>query len=157
MKKYDPFWSKLNNLLGLLRGSEVVKLVTDHYVGQFGNDAPGKLLNGYIEDIQKLLDEAPEENLTEIVTEEKHKSGLPYGGGLRQLAGDLGNLKYDALAWFLQQLATKLKEDARADAGRGREKLAGELQTAGDYVSQAAERINNAWAICKPHMEKGDK
>jgi hypothetical protein len=43
-----------------------------------------------------------------------------YPGTLAELAGELGDLRYDALAQFLQALARKLEADAAADIGRGR-------------------------------------
>jgi hypothetical protein len=75
----------------------------------------------------------------------EHSKDIPYEGGYPKLADDLGNLRYDALAEFLELLAAKIDRDAGADAGRGRAQLAAELQA-------AAERIARAWRICKPFM-----
>jgi hypothetical protein len=43
-----------------------------------------------------------------------------YAGTLGDLAAELGDFRYDALAEFLRLLAAKLAEDAAKDAGRGR-------------------------------------
>ncbi len=57
MKKYGKLWNKINNLLSNLIASEVVQKV-DHYYLQFGNDAPGKLLQRNMDELQKELDNA---------------------------------------------------------------------------------------------------
>jgi hypothetical protein len=75
----------------------------------------------------------------------EHTNDIPYEGGYPKLADDLGNLRYDALADFLELLAAKIDRDAAADAGRGRQQLAAELK-------DAAEHIARAWRICKPFM-----
>lgn len=75
-----------------------------------------------------------------------------YAGTLADLAADCGNLRYDALAFFLHQLARKLATDAAADAGRGRPQLAAELQAASASIGGAADAVDRAWRICAPHM-----
>lgn len=75
-----------------------------------------------------------------------------YPGTLADLAGEVADLRYDALADFLRALAAKLAADADADAGRGRPKLAAALRAAGAAVGVAAADINRAWAICAPRM-----
>ena len=60
MKKYDPLWQEINTLLSYLRAGgafDVVKLVDAHFL-QFGNTAPGELLNRQILKLQKRLNEA---------------------------------------------------------------------------------------------------
>ncbi len=57
MKKYDPLWNEINNLLSLLDGCEVVSLVRDYYA-KYNNSAPPGLLKSHMEKLQKLLDEA---------------------------------------------------------------------------------------------------
>lgn len=76
-----------------------------------------------------------------------HLRNINYPGSLDQLATDLGNLRYDALADFLKKLADKLAKDSDADLSRHRVKLAAEL-------AGASECVKRAWEICKPFMEK---
>jgi hypothetical protein len=75
-----------------------------------------------------------------------------YPGTLAELAGEVGDLRYDALASFLRSLAAKLESDGNADAGRGRPKLAASLRGGAARVMEAAAEIERAWSICAPHM-----
>lgn len=75
-----------------------------------------------------------------------------YPGTLVELATELCNLRYDALATFLRSLAAKLETDGNADAARGRSKLATKLHGCAAAVAAAAQEIERAWAICAPHM-----
>jgi hypothetical protein len=74
-----------------------------------------------------------------------------YPGTLAELADELGDLRYDALATFLSALAAKLEGDSLQDAARGRKRLAAALHAASVDVSDAASAIANAWVICEPH------
>jgi hypothetical protein len=76
-----------------------------------------------------------------------------YPGTLAQLACEVGDLRYDALAAFLHALAAKLDEDGNADAGRGRHKLAAALHAASASVTASAIDVELAWSICAPRME----
>jgi hypothetical protein len=75
-----------------------------------------------------------------------------YPGTLAQLAGEVGDLRYDALAAFLHALAAKLDADGSADVGRGRHKLAAALHAASGSVTAAAAEVELAWSICGPRM-----
>jgi hypothetical protein len=75
----------------------------------------------------------------------KHDNQIEYPGGFKQLAADLGNLSYDALAKFLDELAKKLEKDAKADKSKKRIRLATEL-------AESADHIKKAWKICEPFM-----
>lgn len=75
-----------------------------------------------------------------------------YPGTVAELAGELGDLRYDALASFLRSLAAKLEADGNADAGRGRPKLAASLHGAAAGIREAASELDGAWAICARHM-----
>lgn len=75
-----------------------------------------------------------------------------YTGPHRQLAEDIGDLYYDALADFLRLMAEKMARDAQADAGRSRHKLAAELAACAGHLQQAAAHIDVAWQICAPHV-----
>lgn len=82
-----------------------------------------------------------------------HKETIEkYPGDLKTLATELGDLRYDALAIFLQALSVKLKEDGKKDADRKRKKLATYLQNTADLLNDSAEEIQSAWEICEPYM-----
>jgi len=71
------------------------------------------------------------------------------------LAEELGDLRYDALADFLQAMSDKMCKDGDADLGRERGKLARELYISANELQAASEAITRAWGICAPFMEKG--
>lgn len=75
-----------------------------------------------------------------------------YTGHHQQLAEDIGDLYYDALADFLRLMAEKMDRDAQADAGRKRHRLATELAACAQLLQQAAGHIDVAWKICEPHV-----
>lgn len=58
MKKYDPLWSNINNLLSYLRTSNAVDRVNDYYLGQFDNPAPGKIIQIEMDKLQEKLNKA---------------------------------------------------------------------------------------------------
>jgi hypothetical protein len=60
MKKYDPLWQDINNLLAFLESYGTVENLVREYFAQFNNDAPPKLLRLYMDKLQKRLDEADE-------------------------------------------------------------------------------------------------
>ena len=57
MKKDDPLWSDVNNLLSFLRSAGCLSIVDQHFA-KLNNDAPGLILKRYISKLQKHLDEA---------------------------------------------------------------------------------------------------
>ena len=64
MKKYDPLWKDLNNLLSMLSSpmpNNVVEIVRQYYA-QFNNDAPPSILKSYVERLQNHLNEAEDEH-----------------------------------------------------------------------------------------------
>jgi RimJ/RimL family protein N-acetyltransferase len=75
-----------------------------------------------------------------------------YAGTLSELANDLGDLRYDALTTFLQDLSAKLERDGRADSERGRKKLAASLQSCAAHLEGAAREMETAWRIAAPFM-----
>ncbi len=82
-----------------------------------------------------------------------HRENLArYPGTLAEVAGELGDLRYDALAQFLRELASKLATDAAADVTRYRPRLASALHDAAAGVSAAAAAVERAWEISAPHM-----
>jgi len=83
-----------------------------------------------------------------------HKDKIDkYNGSMDELVEDIGNLKYDALADFLQKLSSKLDKDAQADLKRGRKKLSNKLLDAANNIELASLDIDEAWRISKPFMK----
>ncbi|MFN8454895.1 MAG: hypothetical protein U0401_09555 [Anaerolineae bacterium] len=76
-----------------------------------------------------------------------------YEGTLKELAEDIGNLRYDALTDFLRLLSEKIKSDAIKDQARKRQKLANCLDTCAEKLQKASADINEAWKICEPYMK----
>jgi len=82
-----------------------------------------------------------------------HRSTLEnYEGSFQQLAEELGDLRYDALAEFLQLFSEKLAKDSLADEKRGRAKLSKCLALASDKLGYSAKEIQKAWIISEPFM-----
>ena len=63
MKKYDPLWSDINNLLSHLEAFNTVGFVEEYYA-KFDNLAPKWLLEKSIQKLQKHLDQAEENGTT---------------------------------------------------------------------------------------------
>ena len=76
-----------------------------------------------------------------------------YSGTLSELAEDVGNLKYDALAGFLYLLAEKVERDGSKDRERGRVRLASALQDCAAHLAASATEADKAWRIAKPFIE----
>jgi hypothetical protein len=70
------------------------------------------------------------------------------------LSVDVGNLRYDALAEFIQHLSKKLIEDSNEDLKNNRCQLATQLQLASRELSNVKKHIERAWKISKPFMIK---
>lgn len=80
-----------------------------------------------------------------------------YDGALTQLAEDLGNLRYDALADFLRDLSKKIKADGKQDEARGRTQLANSLFNCAQVLDEGAKAIDKAWKISEPYMSNNKK
>lgn len=76
-----------------------------------------------------------------------------YQGSMEELAEEVGNLKYDALANFLALLSEKIEKDGAKDASRGRIQLAGNLQVCAEKLKEAQSSIDKAWIISEPYMK----
>lgn len=82
-----------------------------------------------------------------------HKTKVEkYNGTLQELAEDICNMRYDALAEFFKQLSVKLEKDSEADYNRNRFKLSLELFNAYSNLFISYKSIDRAWKICKKHM-----
>ncbi len=83
-----------------------------------------------------------------------HLTSVPkYPGTLEELAKDLGDLRYDALADFLKLLSEKIEKDGHKDAGRGRAVLAGHLHDCANKLMECKIAIDDAWKHCEPFMK----
>jgi hypothetical protein len=83
----------------------------------------------------------------------EHKTYLTnYEGHFEELAEELGDLRYDALAAFLSLLAEKLEKDSESDRRRGRLKLAEHLIHSSMSLRTSAAQIRQAWHLCEPYM-----
>jgi hypothetical protein len=71
-----------------------------------------------------------------------------------KVAAIIANLRYDALAHFLQQLSGQLNQDAILDERRDRPNLAIQLRATATRLTYAAQEMDGAWEICKVHMNK---
>ena len=82
----------------------------------------------------------------------KHTSTVK-GIGLdnRELARRVGDLYYDDLAYFLEELSKKLSLDADADSERGRTRLADALEESAKHIDKGAVSMQKAWDICEVH------
>lgn len=82
-----------------------------------------------------------------------HRSEITnYSGTMEELAEEIGNLKYDALARFLELLAHKIEADGKKDESRGRVQLSGNLYKTAEKLLESKTYIEKAWVICKPYM-----
>lgn len=87
----------------------------------------------------------------------QHKASIKnYEQDFERLAEEIGDLRYDSLAEFLELLAKKLKEDAGKDRDRGRRQLSEFLYEAKGSIAKAADSISVAWRICEPYMMPAD-
>jgi NADH dehydrogenase FAD-containing subunit len=84
---------------------------------------------------------------------EKHKDHVEkYDGTIKELAEDIGDLRYDTLVEFLGHLSSKLKNDGIKDFNGGRENLADSLRIASVRIDFANQSVKEAWRISKPFM-----
>jgi hypothetical protein len=73
-----------------------------------------------------------------------------YQGTIRQLASEIGDLRYDVLSEFLDCLADEIYGDSERDKQRGRKKLAQALREAANDIAESKTKIDEAWKISKP-------
>lgn len=83
-----------------------------------------------------------------------HKDYVPgYKGKMTDLAEEIRNLRYDALARLLFSLQEKIMSDGKADLGRKRRKLAKALFLASGGLGVASKAIERAWVVSSPYMD----
>jgi len=79
---------------------------------------------------------------------------MKHSSEYKDLADQVGNLKYDALVEFLGCLSNKLAQDAQADLARGRPLLSKALFNAAINVYRTQKDIADAWKISEPFMKE---
>ncbi len=80
-----------------------------------------------------------------------HKSEIEkYPGSMEELVEEIGNLKYDSLAIFLELLAHKIQKDGQKDKERNRVKLSNNLFKSAEKIKESKEFMDKAWVICEP-------
>ncbi len=77
-----------------------------------------------------------------------------YDGNYVDLAGEIADLRYDALHEFLIELSVQLRTAAEKDQERGRLVLAKHLVQSSLDILRAAVSIKLAWGVCEKHMEE---
>lgn len=87
----------------------------------------------------------------------RHKAWIKnYERDFERLAEEIGDLRYDSLAEFLQLLSRKLELDGDKDLKRGRQRLSESLFVAKDHLQQASKASQLAWEISAPYMLPAD-
>lgn len=84
----------------------------------------------------------------------KHPIKISYDGSFEKLAEEIGNLRYDILAEFLNMLSKKIYKDGEKDAERGRGKLSASLFSASESIDEAKVGIERALKISMPFMKE---
>ncbi|MFA5023675.1 MAG: hypothetical protein WC523_01810 [Patescibacteria group bacterium] len=83
----------------------------------------------------------------------KHpKNVAGYEDSFEMLAWTIGNLSYDSLAKFIEELAKDIQRQGEKDQERKRLKLSKKLLSAAKKLQEAKEEIAGAWKICEPFM-----
>lgn len=75
-----------------------------------------------------------------------------YPATTAELAIEVGRLRYDALALFLEELSRELARQADGDLSRGRTQLAARLTTLAADVAQSAVQTREIWRLCRRHI-----
>lgn len=83
----------------------------------------------------------------------RHKKEVAGISDMKQLAVEIGDLHYEALAELLSNLKDKLLLDAAHDNAAGRSKIAIFLHAAANNIDFAHMHIETAWMISKPFMQ----
>ena len=83
----------------------------------------------------------------------EHKTHIPHYPEHKQLAEEIGNLRYDALAEFFVALQNKMIEDEKADEKRKRMKLSSALYNIHYNLKWCITAAKKAWEISKPYMK----
>lgn len=83
----------------------------------------------------------------------KHPANvIGYNGSLPELASAIGNMSYDKLAIFIEELSEDIKKQSEADLKKGHPQLSKKLLAASKKLLEAKKEIDSAWKISKPFM-----
>ncbi len=83
----------------------------------------------------------------------KHKKEILGCSDMKQLAEMVGDLHYETLAEFFDELALKIYKDSIKDEKSGKVSLANCLKDATKGITDAFLDISKAWEISKPFMK----
>ena len=84
-----------------------------------------------------------------------HPLNVPkYDGTNTELARDITNMRYDAMAALFSDIASYLAGDSEADFDRGNPQLSEglELTAASQFITSDIAK-NNVWKVCRPYMK----
>jgi len=141
-------WEVENFFVLLQKGDETL-----NYKDAEGKYKGAKLVveeggNHSFEGVQRYFEEI--RSFFEVGDHFKHTTKVKgVGFELDELAKRTGNLYYDDLALFVEELAKKIDSDAKADKERGRVKLAKDLENAASFLEKSSKEIMKAWDKCK--------
>ena len=77
-----------------------------------------------------------------------------WNGSLEELSRSIGNMRYDKLSEFLLNLTDDIVKQSEKDLESDRKKLSTELNQCAQYLLEAKCKMDKAWEICKPYMDK---
>jgi len=75
-----------------------------------------------------------------------------YNGTIEDLAKEIGNLRYDYLNEFLEDLELDIRRQADNDKETGRIQLADRLYATADNLKNVRDKLDEAWKICEPYI-----
>jgi len=76
-----------------------------------------------------------------------------YNGAMKELARDIADLRYDALAELINEIGEYIKQDAKRDDEKGRRYLASGLYRTYHLCIETAQVLNFIWKhFCEKHM-----
>lgn len=84
----------------------------------------------------------------------KHRKDVCEISDMKVLAEMIGDLHYETLDVFLDNLAVKLHRDGIKDFNAGRKELGNALQNTGLYIQKSRLYMGKAWQISKPFMNQ---
>ena len=83
-----------------------------------------------------------------------HKSEVEnYSGTMEELVKEIGDLRYDSFANFLNLLAIKIESDGKKDEECKRVKLSANLFKCAEKIKESKLFIDKAWVICEPYTD----
>ena len=77
-----------------------------------------------------------------------------YDGTMKDLAHAIGNMRYDKVEEFINELEQDFLHQAINDTEHGRYKLSIKLWRIVDILRKLKTKMNEAWNICEPYMKE---